>query len=178
MKKYLKFPTLSSSKGCGQWLLSKSNFTSHHQWSVKQWNAARKTVKVKTDEIITVEIVKKKKKVFIWKRGFSLFLFPCLPSVSFCFNLSVHQPFLPIKNISSYFPPILWVYLGLFISVTPFSFITLCQSISLSLSLSLSRPDFSCTLSARDRNQEQHVFSEFHFSLWYQKIPQKIINIS
>lgn len=121
---------------------------------------------------------KKKKKVFIWKRGFSLFLFPCLPSVSFCFNLSVHQPFLPIKNISSYFPPILWVYLGLFISVTPFSFITLCQSISLSLSLSLSRPDFSCTLSARDRNQEQHVFSEFHFSLWYQKIPQKIINIS
>lgn len=120
----------------------------------------------------------KKKKVFIWKRGFSLFLFPCLPSVSFCFNLSVHQPFLPIKNISSYFPPILWVYLGLFISVTPFSFITLCQSISLSLSLSLSRPDFSCTLSARDRNQEQHVFSEFHFSLWYQKIPQKIINIS
>lgn len=101
---------------------------------------------------------KKKKKVFIWKRGFSLFLFPCLPSVSFCFNLSVHQPFLPIKNISSYFPPILWVYLGLFISVTPFSFITLCQSISLSLSLSLSRPDFSCTLSARDRNQEQHVF--------------------
>lgn len=118
------------------------------------------------------------KKVFIWKRGFSLFLFPCLPSVSFCFNLSVHQPFLPIKNISSYFPPILWVYLGLFISVTPFSFITLCQSISLSLSLSLSRPDFSCTLSARDRNQEQHVFSEFHFSLWYQKIPQKIINIS
>lgn len=120
----------------------------------------------------------KKKKVFIWKWGFSLFLFPCLPSVSFCFNLSVHQPFLPIKNISSYFPPILWVYLGLFISVTPFSFITLCQSISLSLSLSLSRPDFSCTLSARDRNQEQHVFSEFHFSLWYQKIPQKIINIS
>lgn len=120
----------------------------------------------------------KKKKVFIWKRGFSLFLFPCLPSVSFCFKLSVHQPFLPIKNISSYFPPILWVYLGLFISVTPFSFITLCQSISLSLSLSLSRPDFSCTLSARDRNQEQHVFSEFHFSLWYQKIPQKIINIS
>lgn len=120
----------------------------------------------------------KKKKVFIWKRGFSLFLFPCLPSVSFCFNLSVHQPFLPIKNISSYFPPILWVYLGLFISVTPFSFITLCQSISLSLSLSLSRPDFSCTLSARDRNQEQHVFSEFHFSLWYQKIPQKFINIS
>lgn len=119
-----------------------------------------------------------KKKVFIWKRGFSLFLFPCLPSVSFCFNLSVHQPFLPIKNISSYFPPILWVYLGLFISVTPFSFITLCQSTSLSLSLSLSRPDFSCTLSARDRNQEQHVFSEFHFSLWYQKIPQKIINIS
>lgn len=100
----------------------------------------------------------KKKKVFIWKWGFSLFLFPCLPSVSFCFNLSVHQPFLPIKNISSYFPPILWVYLGLFISVTPFSFITLCQSISLSLSLSLSRPDFSCTLSARDRNQEQHVF--------------------
>lgn len=119
-----------------------------------------------------------KKKVFIWKRGFSPFLFPCLPSVSFCFNLSVHQPFLPIKNISSYFPPILWVYLGLFISVTPFSFITLCQSISLSLSLSLSRPDFSCTLSARDRNQEQHVFSEFHFSLWYQKIPPKIINIS
>lgn len=119
-----------------------------------------------------------KKKVFIWKLGFSLFLFPCLPSVSFCFNLSVHQPFLPIKNISSYFPPILWVYLGLFISVTPFSFITLCQSISLSLSLSLSRPDFSCTLSARDRNQEQHVFSEFHFSLWYQKIPPKNINIS
>lgn len=83
MKKYLKFPTLSSSKGCGQWLLSKSNFTSHHQWSVKQWNAARKTVKVKTDEIITVEIVKKKKKSLSGNEVSVLFFSPAYPLFHF-----------------------------------------------------------------------------------------------
>lgn len=118
-----------------------------------------------------------KKNCLYLETRFQSFLSPAYP-VSFCFNLSVHQPFLPIKNISSYFPPILWVYLGLFISVTPFSFITLCQSISLTLSLSLSRPDFSCTLSASDRSQEQHVFSEFPFLFMAPKDTPKNINIS
>lgn len=101
-----------------------------------------------------------------------------LSSLSLCLSLSVYQPFLTITNIFSHFPLNLQVYLGLFISVIPFSPVVLCQSISLSLSLSLPWPDFHSTLSTSNRNKEQHVFFVFYSSLWHHIIFKEYINIS
>lgn len=177
MKKYLKFPTLSSSKGCGQWLLSKSNFTSHHQWSVKQWNAARKTVKVKTDEIITVEIVKKKKSLS--GNEVSVFFFsPAYPLFHFVLT------YLSISHFSqSKISLLTSLQFSGSILVSLFQLLPFLSSLSASLShwaslclyLDLTFPAL-CLLEIETKNSM--FFSEFHFSLWYQKIPQKIINIS
>lgn len=79
-------------------------------------------------------------------------------SISHFSQSEISPPLLPSKSLglswSFYFSYSLFSHHSLLVYLTD--------------PLSVSTPDFTCTVSARDRTQEQHVFFEFYFSLWHQ----------